>query len=153
MVNISNWVSPLPPVAWIGNSTGNVMRQPARQILRRTLRNRRKKKPSREPWFKTMVSGVLKKGIIQFSHPPGKAGLGTLRAVVSMMLKTSVYEHGPRIQECASHSIGILLGASQLWDGPRCIHTFAEPAQNDEYDETHGRKDRYRNECCPQLAE
>lgn len=44
-----------------------------------TLRKRRKKKPSSEPWLRTKVSGILRKGTSQLSQPPGKGGVGNLQ--------------------------------------------------------------------------
>lgn len=41
--------------------------------------NRRKKKPSSEPWLRTKVSGILKNGITQLNQPLGRAGAGCLQ--------------------------------------------------------------------------
>jgi hypothetical protein len=81
------------------------MRHPPIQMLRRTLRNRRKKKPSSDPWFRTNVSGILRKGTTQLIHPLGRAGLGRLQMEVSTAVEGS-YVHGGGFQGSKHHTMG-----------------------------------------------
>ena len=78
IVSRSNCVKPLSPVPWTGRRIGQTQRQPAKEIVPRSLTYLRKKKPSRDDWLRTTASGSKKNGLIQLNQPEGRVGLTIL---------------------------------------------------------------------------
>lgn len=90
------------------------MQQPTRQMLRKTLMNRRKKKPSRQPWFSNVESGVLKRGFIQSNQPLGSADIVALERtalannVGSKVLRSGRTRDNVELERFEGHRLGAL---------------------------------------------